>query len=77
MDFNYYYVKLIILKDLMSLLIHYVSQLFYFDILSFKSFILVLYIFKIYHFGHFLKFKSQIITFFFTENRKKYKNNTF
>ena len=44
MFFSRYYVKLIILKNLMSLLIHYVSQFFHFNILSFKSFILILYI---------------------------------
>jgi len=56
--FSCHYVKLIILNCLMSLLIYYISQLFYFDTLNFKSFILILYIFEIYRFDHFLKFKN-------------------
>ena len=44
------YVKLIILKDLMSILIYYVLPLFHFGTLSFKIFNLILYVFKIYHF---------------------------
>ena len=39
--FSYRNVKLIILNDLMSFLFYYVSQLFHFDTLSFKKFILI------------------------------------
>ena len=55
--FSRNHVKLIILKGLMSLLVHYVLQLFLFSTLSFKSFIMVLCIFEMHHFGPFLKFK--------------------
>jgi len=51
--FSHHYIKFIILKGLMSLLFHYISQLFCFDTLSFKNFILVIYIFEIYHFDPF------------------------
>ena len=56
--FSCHYVKLIILKNLMSLLVYYVSELFLFGALSFKSFTLIIDVFKIYHSGHFLSFKS-------------------
>jgi len=48
--------------------------MFYFDILNFKNFIMVIYVFEIYHFDPFLKFKVNKILTFVTEKKQ---NNIF
>ena len=66
-----HHVKLIILNDLMSRLVHYILQLFYFDILNFISFILIFYVLKIYHFDYFWKnLKLNKMLTFLTKNEK-------
>ena len=42
----------------MSLLVHYISKLFCFDTLCFKSFIMIFYVFEMYHFSIFLFYFS-------------------
>ena len=44
--FSFHCIKLIILEDLISFMTHYISKLFYFGILNFKSFIMIRYVFK-------------------------------
>jgi len=77
MVFSHYYVKLIILKDLMLFLVHYISQLFHFGTLSFKSFILIIYVFEIYHSTFFLNLKVNKTLMFLTKNWKKKQNDIF
>ena len=48
----------------MPLLVHYVLQLFHFCILSFKSFILVVYVFEMNSFGHFFNFSLETLVLY-------------
>jgi len=68
--FSYHYVKSIILKELISLLIYYILRLFRFCILSFNKFILVFYVFKMYHFDLFLNLKVNKTLMFLTKYLK-------